>query len=239
MSSICHLNKYGSTSVFIAETVSTHSCRTSPAVCPDNVWAGTCRTGICGGNDTPPVPAVYCYDWALCIPHWLVISPDFAENDNMLKQNDRASESKRGEQVETGKKDRDPQSREKEMCKTHMHTQSCAVWLNGFDGGLLRSACAAITYSISMHLHCLTCVCVCGWVGLCRKVTICICVFGVKPCIVPKVEHQSWVNGPEQKHWMTLTYPGLSLSVTICACVCVPVCGCVICLCAPFLCVYE
>lgn len=72
------------------------------------------------------MPAVYCYDWAMCIVHWLVIRADLAENDNRLKHNDRPCESKRGEEAETEMRERKIETRraEREMCETHAHTHT-------------------------------------------------------------------------------------------------------------------
>lgn len=65
------------------------------------------------------MPAVYCYDWAVCIVCWLVIRADLAENDSKLKHNDRAGESKRGGEVAPeirgSEKDRDPKCGKSEM----------------------------------------------------------------------------------------------------------------------------
>lgn len=59
-----------------------------------------------------------------------------------------------------------------------------------------------------------------------------LCVFVAKPCIVSKAELQSWVNGPEQKDWMTPTWPRHSL----CVCMCMRVAD-VIWFCALWMCV--
>ena len=74
------------------------------------------------GNDTPPVPGVYYYDWAVCMVCWPVIRADLAENDNTVKQLHKGTV-KEGETEMTEKK-REPQSRKGGMQKTHMQSDS-------------------------------------------------------------------------------------------------------------------